>query len=158
MNPYRLPVARGTHIWRRRGSRVWREASALKHKTVSQVRSVPHLPPGTPSLGNPAPPLAPRSGTHHWPLKGAETASVPSPHPGGSLGEEGRAGGSFRTPPRPLIQSQVTCQRLVSPSPQLLPPHFPQVLLKREVTTAPAPDATICWRGLMPPGSWSAIL
>lgn len=150
-------MAGGTHIWRRRGSRIWREASVLKYKAAPKVRRAPYPPQGPHLweilvLPRHHPLLAPRLGTHHWLQRDAETASVPSPRPGGSLGEEARLKAAFRTLPLNPPPGLSHLQSLVCPV-----PSCPQDLLKREVTTAPAPEATICCRRLMPPGSWSAI-
>lgn len=62
-----------------------------------------------------------------------------------------------RTPANPSSRTKSPSISGLPQSPAAPAPP-PQFLLKREVTTAPAPEATICWRGLMPPGSWSAIL
>lgn len=161
-NLHRLSVAWGTHIWCRRGSRVWREASALKYKEAPQFRRALPLPQRPHLweiliLPRHQPLLAPGSGTHHWSLRGAETASGPLPRPGESLGKKESLKPPFRNPPYPSSRTKSPPISGLTQSPAA-PTTSPQVLLKREVTTAPAPEAIICWRGLMPPGSWSAIM
>lgn len=98
----------------------------------------PTCPQAPHPWGNPAPPLAPRSGTHHWPLKGAETASDLHHIQGVTRERAGLEAPSGPLPEFPHPEPSHLSTAWSAPAPSCLTPLSPGLTGRVEVTTAPA--------------------